>query len=166
MSSDELSVGIGEMKIANNTTILNCQALGSCIAVFLFEPTLKVGAVAHIMLPSSCESKKDDNQIEGKKSAKFADIAIRDMIQALHRKGADKQSLIAKIVGGAHMFKIRKNFVNDIGLRNVMAAKTILNYERIAIVAEDTGGDYGRTVRFSTANGKAEVRSVQGEKEI
>jgi chemotaxis protein CheD len=166
MVSDELNVGIGEFKIANGAGVLNCQALGSCIAVFLYEPSLGVGAVAHIMLPSSSEGKKNEKEIKDKNSAKFADIAIRDMIEALRKKGANKPSLIAKIVGGAHMFRAGSNFVNDIGLRNVMAAKTILNYERIAVVAEDTGGDYGRTVRFYPADGKAKVRSGRGEKEI
>ncbi len=88
------------------------------------------------------------------------------MIEALERKGADKDSLIAKIVGGANMFRGSKSFVNNIGPTNAMAIKTILDYERITIAGEDVGGEQGRSVKFYTADGKASVRSSEGKKEI
>ncbi len=161
MVSNEINVAIGEVKLANDSRVLNCQALGSCVAIILYDQDLKIGVVAHVMLPES-------NGISGKskKSTKFADIAIRDMLKTLKRKGAKKERLTAKIVGGAHMFKVNDNLVNDIGLRNAMAARTILKYEGIEIAGEDTGGDYGRTVKFYATDGKVKIRSKQGEKEI
>lgn len=157
----ELSVGIAELKIAENPKILTCSALGSCVAIVLYESNLKIGALAHIMLPDSNEIKKSKN------SAKFADTAIKSMIRVLTRKGADKKRLMAKIVGGAHMFdNIKNGFMNNIGSRNVTAAKTILMQEGIKVISEDTGGKYGRTVRFYATDGKLIVRSIKGKKEI
>jgi len=160
MSLKELSVGIAELKTSDDSEVLVCPALGSCVAIIIYDPSKKTGALAHIMLPNSKEIKK------GNKSAKFADTAIRDMIKKLELKGIQKSSLVAKIIGGAHMFKTKNSFVDDIGLRNVTAVKSILNYESIPIISEDTGGDYGRTVKFYTADGKVEVKSVKGKREI
>lgn len=160
MVSNEINVGIGEIKVADNYEVINCLALGSCVAIILYEPKLKVGAIAHVMLPESNGTKKAKN------SAKYADRAIKEMIRALKRRGAEKQKLIAKVVGGAHMFKVNDSFVNNVGSRNVMAARTILNYEGIKIISEDTGGDYGRSVKFYTTDGSLKICSKKGEKEI
>lgn len=157
---EEVQVGIAELIITDNSKVLICPALGSCIAIILYEPNLRIGAVAHVMLPDSREAKKIKN------SPKFADTAIRAMIKALTAKGANKQRMIAKIVGGAHMFRTKNGFVDNIGLRNVMATKAILGYEGIDVVGEDTGGDYGRTVKFYASDGRVVVRSIKGEKNI
>ena len=161
MVPDEASVGIGEVKIAKNSQVLNCQGLGSCVAIILYEPGSRIGALAHVMLPES-----DITNRKSKNSTRFADIAIRDMLKALKRKGVKKERLVAKIVGGAQMFKVHNNFVRDVGSRNTMAARTILKYEEIEIVAEEIGGDAGRTVKFYTTDGRVKVRSKKGEKEI
>ncbi len=161
MTASELTVGIAELKIVDNSKVLICQALGSCVAIILYEPNLKIGALAHIVLPDSKKIGK-----KGNNPAKFADTAIRDMIRSLKKKGVAKQRLVAKLVGGAHMFKMKDSFGNDIGAANVMVAKTILNYEGIEIVSEDTGGDYGRTVRFYTGSGRVKISSKKEEKEI
>lgn len=161
MVLEELNVGIAELKIGKGPTVLVCPALGSCVAIILYEPNLRIGALAHVMLPDSKEKIGKSNN-----SPKFADTAIRAMIKALTEKGADKQRLVAKIVGGAHMFSVKDKLVNDIGFRNAMVAKTILSYEGITVLSEDTGGKYGRTVKFYTTNGRVVVRSIDGEKEI
>jgi len=160
VNSKSLRVGIAELKTAGNPKILTTPALGSCVAVVLYEVDLKMGGMAHVMLPDSNKSRKKQN------AAKFADTAIRQMIRALERKGASKERLVAKIVGGAHMFNGNNGLVRDIGMRNVEAAKNILKQEGIRIISEDTGADYGRSVEFHTCDGKVFIRSVKGKKGI
>ena len=78
-----------------------------------------------------------------------------------------KKDLIrAKLAGGANMFPdISRS--DHIGKRNVDAAKKALTELRIPLIAEDTGGTYGRTIVLDTATGKLKVRSLaRGEKEI
>lgn len=54
-----------------------------------------------------------------------------------------------------------------IGPRNVEATKLALSRIGIPLVAEDTGGNYGRTVELNSENGSFSIRSVQfGVKEI
>ncbi len=160
MNSKSLRVGIAELKTAENPRILTTPALGSCVAVVLYEMDLKIGGMAHVMLPDSNKSRKKQNP------AKFADTAIRKMIRALERKGADRDKLVAKIIGGAHMFNGNSGLVQDIGMRNVEAAKSVLKHEGIRVISEDTGEDYGRSVEFHTCNGRVLVKSVKGKKGI
>jgi chemotaxis protein CheD len=115
------------------------------------------------MLPDSSISKSKEF-----KPGKFADTAIAVTLDEMIELGALKSRISAKIVGGATMF--RNNGVTDpifeIGIRNVEAAKKTLKNEGIKIVAEDIGGDYGRSIDFFTKNGKVLVRSKIGVKEI
>ena len=48
----------------------------------------------------------------------------------------------------------------NIGARNVEAVKKVLAQERIPIIAEDTGKNYGRTVHFSPEDGIMHIVSA------
>ena len=76
MNEEEIVVlvGIGEYKIAHNPTILRAMGLGSCVAVFLFDEKMNVSGLAHILLPDSPNDPK-------KRSSKYADVALREMIR-------------------------------------------------------------------------------------
>jgi len=55
----------------------------------------------------------------------------------------------------------------DIGKKNVEKAKHILAREKIPLVAEDTGGNYGRTIEFYVSSGEIWVKSVKhGRKKL
>ena len=58
------------------------------------------------------------------------------------------------------MFNSAENQWN-IGERNVDRVKKTLSEERIRIVAEDTGKDYGRTIAFMSEDGSLEVSTVR-----
>lgn len=54
-----------------------------------------------------------------------------------------------------------------VGARNAEAVKKILRDSRIRLIAEDTGGTYGRTVSIDLTNGIYKVKTIdKGEKEI
>ena len=77
------------------------------------------------------------------------------------------QTLIAKMAGGAQMFALHRNSdTMRIGPRNVSLQR---NVEKVhnSDSAEDTGGNYGRTIEFDSQTGVLHIRSVQyGVKEI
>lgn len=98
---------------------------------------------------------------------KFADKAIPIMLERMLSRGANKHNIIAKIVGGAHMFKgIMDESIMDIGKRNVEAVKKILNELDIGIDAKETGSDIGRTLKFDVGTGILKVKTKDGIKEI
>ena len=48
----------------------------------------------------------------------------------------------------------------QMGERNVVASRQVLNAEGIPVVGESVGGDFGRTVRLDVSAGTLEIRSV------
>ncbi|MGZ3387730.1 MAG: chemotaxis protein CheD, partial [Isosphaeraceae bacterium] len=50
----DLVVGISDLKVSNNPAdSMITYALGSCIAVAVYDPVAKVGGLLHFMLPDS-----------------------------------------------------------------------------------------------------------------
>jgi chemotaxis protein CheD len=153
-----LSVSIAEFAVAKSPVVLETQSLGSCIGIVLFDPATHVGGLAHVMLPDSKKVSISN------KPGKYADTAIREMLDKMVAMGANKGTIIAKIVGGACMFSGTNisEFLN-IGFRNVSSTKNILKEYRIPLIAEDCGGSYGRTVEFHTDTGKLIIKSATCE---
>ena len=94
------SVGIAELKVVKSPVNLSVIGLGSCIGVCLYDPVAQTGGIAHVMLPTSKNTKGVVNR------AKFADTAVNALLEEMQQVGALSNRIIAKIVGGAHMFHI------------------------------------------------------------
>lgn len=158
-----IKVGMADLKVATEGTILRTTGLGSCVGVTLFDPIAKIAGMAHVMLPSS------DIAREGTiNKAKYADTAIPEMIRLLLSNGAVASRLEAKLAGGAQMFSYGSGGDSmRIGPRNVESCRHILFKFNIPVKAEDTGGNYGRTIEIQSDSGKLLIRSVQfGIKEL
>ncbi len=118
--------------------------VGSCIAMCLYDPSTKVAAMAHIMLP-----KNNTNDPNPKPEAKFADVAIKIMLDKLKTNNAKINRLKAKMAGGANIFQNEgKSNVFNIGGRNADAIKSLLDEQKIPIVAQDIGSTSGRWIIF------------------
>ena len=72
------------------------------------------------------------------------------------------------MAGGAQMFAFAKSTdIMRVGERNANAVRDFLKAEGIRLLAEDTGSNYGRTVKINLENGVYTVKTmVKGEKEI
>jgi chemotaxis protein CheD len=152
-----IKVGIADYKVAKNPARLVTVGLGSCVGVSLYDPVFKVGGLLHIMLPKSSEIKFHKNK------AKFADTAIPMALRDMVELGAQKINIVAKLAGGAKMFSfISFEQTKHIGERNVIAAAEALKAEGIAVVAMDTGGNMGRTMKLDTSTGKVIVKTISG----
>ncbi|MCP3772822.1 chemotaxis protein CheD [Paenibacillus sp. MZ04-78.2] len=158
-----IKVGMADLNVAHLTGVLKTTGLGSCVGVTLFDAKAKVAGMAHVMLPTS------DIAREGKLNiAKYADTAIPEMIRQMEDLGAQVKRMVAKMAGGAQMFAFgSQSDTMRIGPRNVESCKEMLSRYQIPIIAEDTGGNYGRTIEFDCESGMLMIRSVQhGVKEL
>jgi len=157
-----IQVGMADFKIAKAPDKLMTAGLGSCIGICIYDKAVKVGALAHIMLPSSKQVKKSHNK------AKFADTAIEMVLEELRKNGANRSRLLAKIAGGAQMFNFSgSSDIIKIGERNSLAVEQNLQKEGIKLLAKDTGGNHGRTLIFSPETGDLIVRIIgRGERVI
>lgn len=157
-----IRVGMADYKVGKSPATLISYGLGSCIGVSIYDPQLKVGGLLHIMLPDSKQARASDNP------AKFADTGLPLMLRDVLALGAVKSRLVAKLAGGAQMFAFQNaTDVMRVGSRNAEAVKKLLQANGIKIIAEDTGGTYGRTVSIDLTNGSYKVKTIdKGEKEI
>lgn len=164
MSRRELGklVSLAQMAVGDKNEVLTALALGSCVALILFDKEARITGLAHIMLPSKNGMRKINNP------AKFADTALDSLIKKMVLKGAKEKRLLAKIAGGASMFngfnKTKSNI--DIGKRNIEKIKNKLKEKGIKLVASDTGGHHARTVRVYSQSGKAVVSTIKGGQKI
>ncbi|TLS49826.1 chemotaxis protein CheD [Paenibacillus antri] len=159
-----VKVGMADLNVAGGGQSLRTTGLGSCVGLTLFDPVVRVAGMAHVMLPSSSISK--DAALN---KAKYADTALPELLLRMQKVGAIAARLQAKLAGGAQMFTFSSPAADTmrIGPRNVEACKEALWRYNIPIIAEDTGGNYGRTIEIESATGKLFVRSVQlGAKEL
>jgi len=155
MVSTDIKVGIADLNLVLDPGSIMTIGLGSCIGIALYDKTIKVAGLAHIMLPDSTQFKNNTNPM------KFADLAIPLLIEKMEEQGCKKRNLIAKIAGGASMFNFSdKSIISDIGKRNAEAVKKTLKDKLIPIVAEETGGNKGRTMILQASDGKVILKVV------
>jgi chemotaxis protein CheD len=114
-------VGISDCKVSwDPSDLLVTYALGSCIAVALYDPIAKVGGLLHYMLPDSA---LDANKAQ-QNPYMFADTGIPRLIAAVKSKGAQAPRMVVRLAGGAQVLDSQGTF--QIGKRNYLAAKRIL----------------------------------------
>ncbi|MDA8427540.1 MAG: chemotaxis protein CheD [Treponema sp.] len=149
-----LTVGIGEWTVSSEASdVIKTYALGSCVAVLIYDTKLAIAGMIHIALPDSKVDAERARSLPGY----FADTGLPLMIEEMKRRGAARGSVWVKLAGGASVMDPGGFF--DIGKRNILAAKRILWGSSLGPLAEDTGGDLSRTVSFAVADGQTTISS-------
>jgi chemotaxis protein CheD len=155
MEIKEFRVGIADLNVVASPGKLITVGLGSCVGIALYDQQLRVGGLAHIMLPDSTQFNNVTNPF------KFADLAVPLLLERLQKMGANPRNLKAKIAGGASMFSFSdKSMIMDIGARNCSAVKIALQRLNVPLLSEDVGGNRGRTMILDTQTGLVQIRTV------
>ncbi|MCI8682805.1 MAG: chemotaxis protein CheD [Lachnospiraceae bacterium] len=150
-----IKVGMADLNICKGDDMITTLGLGSCIGIAVYDPVVKIGGLAHIMLPDSTQMRNNSN------IAKFADTGIEELVRRVLAAGANKRRLVAKIAGGAKMFEVSGlSTIGNVGERNAQASRKKLKQLGIPLLAEDTGLNYGRTVELYTATGEFRIKAV------
>jgi chemotaxis protein CheD len=154
-----LRVGIGEFVVSNHEEeLLTTFALGSCVAVCLWEPAARVAGMLHFMLPDSALNGDRARLAPGS----FADTGIALMFRAAYELGAQKTRCIVRLVGGAEMSAPVSPPVEgmfNVGRRNILAARGVLWRNGIMIRAEAVGGSAVRSVGMAVSDGRVTVKT-------
>ena len=155
MRASQIVVRVADLQVGTAGDVLLTVGLGSCVAIVLYDPVARVGGMAHILLPSPALARSDGNP------AKFPQTAVPRLIELMGKCGGVPRRLTARLVGGASMFSsLSAPGTIQMGDRNVVASRQALNQQGIPLTGEAVGGDYGRTVRLTVADGRLEVSSV------
>jgi chemotaxis protein CheD len=155
----ETMVRMGELAAsAVADDVLVSLGLGSCIGLALIDKRVGVAGLAHVVLPASSGNATPGNW-------KFADVAVPELIRQMVGAGARRSMLEAVMVGGASMFAVSTSSL-EVGQRNEAAVRDQLAQARINVIAAETGGARGRTIRVHVGSQKVTVREAGGVESV
>ena len=162
MGENVIEVRMGDMQLGNAPSRLVTRALGSCLGITLYNSLKKFGAMAHPMLPDIEKARVQSNP------HRYVNSVIKKMVEDLEKAGALRNSLIAKVFGGAHMFSfITTDSILNVGEKNIAMARAVFAELGIKVAVEEVGGTFGRTVELNLENGSVLVDTISwGRKEV
>ena len=157
--SKTIEIHIAELFAGDHEYTIVTNGVGSCVVIVLYDALTRVGGMAHAILP---RAKGDQYQNivrdnEGRLFVKYADRAVDILLAEVEARGGVRENLVAKLVGGAHMFTLLDGDKHGIGFENTESAREHLGELGIRIETEVVGGTVGRNVRFDCATGIVEI---------
>ena len=149
-------IGIGELAVSREPhELIVTHALGSCVAVCLYDPVAKVGGMIHILLPDS----KINPARADVQPAAFADTGIPMLFHAAYDRGAKKARCRVHLVGGAAVSG-SPTTAASVGKRNVLAARQILWRNGVLVEKEEVGGTVARNVTLDVGDGTVQFSNA------
>lgn len=147
-----ITVPIASLQVSDEPgAVLVTYALGSCVGVTVYEPTLHVGALLHVMLPSS----HVHTEAAARRPAMYVDTGIATMLEKLTAFGCEPQNLVVKIAGGGQLLSTSQQLA--LGARNVEAVRAAFEAQGLTIRAEDVGGTRSRNLLLHVGSGRVVV---------
>ncbi len=151
---EKVNIGPGQIYASAQDIVIR-TVLGSCIAVCIYDKKQRCGGMNHFMLPQANSHTPKTNPLN------YAFPAIQELLREMkHRFHAKKIDLIAKIFGGAQT-QTEGDSIYEVGQKNILEAKKILQSFGIPILVERTGGTTGLEVEFLPASGAVRARAIQ-----
>lgn len=157
VATRDLALGLGQWAVSDDPgEALVCLGLGSCVAFVAYDPVARLGGMAHMVLPDSTLGRASDAA-----PAKFVDLAIPLVLDAMQARGAGRARLVIDLVGGARVLRgVGASEAMQIGDRNTAACRAALAALRLPAHAQDLGGTQGRTVRLAVDSGEVTVSTA------
>lgn len=159
---ESIKVKIADLAVLKGTGFLITIGLGSCVGIALYDHRFRVAGLAHVLLSDSKQFSRGKSELN---PAKFADTAIPTLIEKMKQQGASRNLLVAKIAGGSQLFNLNTNVIR-VGDKNIEMVRKKLEECSIPLVAEDVGGNYGRTMKIDVTTGKVYISTVGREERI
>lgn len=154
-------IGIGHIKAsATSGDVIKTYALGSCVAVILYDKKEKIAGMIHLALPNSLVNTDKAKSLPGY----FADTGLPILLREFKKLGGDRKTTVIKIAGGSSIMDENKTF--DIGKRNSIAVKRILWKQGLGVVKEDIGGKISRTVSIDVDTGRVLLSNAKNKWEL
>ncbi len=150
-----LMVRIGEIAVADDrNTLLVTHALGSSVAVCIWDPEARIAGMLHFLLPDApARSIRPFTQ-----PGAFADTGIPLLFETAFRQGLRRVRTQVSLVGGAEMPSLIAA-AGELGRSNVLAARGLIWANDLPIARDDTGGMQARSVYLCARTGRLRVRS-------
>lgn len=142
----KINIVQGENYVDDDPHTVLTTILGSCIAACIWDGVAGIGGMNHFLLPGDGSRRQPEGD-----AMRFGVYAMELLLNALLRRGAQKNRMQAKLFGGARMIK----GLTDIGEMNAHFAEGFLREEGINLVGGSLRGDQGRRIQFWPHTGRA-----------
>lgn len=148
----------GEFYFGGRNTRIR-TVLGSCIAITLWHPRLRIGGMCHYLLPM-CQ-KKVTEDLDGR----YATDAMQLFIRELHKSKTFPVDYEAKVFGGGDQFPHQsQTHAITVPSKNITIGRSLLKQQGFNIKAEHLGGTGHRNIVFDVWSGEVWVRHVANTK--
>lgn len=126
--------------------------LGSCVALTLWHPQLRVGGMCHFLLPG--RQRKGGEPLDGR----YGDEAVLAMVNLLERHGAKSSEFTAHLYGGADTMSDAAGVKLNVGERNIEQGWALVDHFGFTLEGVDVGDNVPRTVTLSLDTGGVDCR--------
>ncbi|MEA3224772.1 MAG: chemotaxis protein CheD [Planctomycetota bacterium] len=151
-----VDVYMGQVKLGRGDVMLRSLAIGSCIAIAAYDFKLKIGAMAHVMLPGSAPEKSSEIN-------KYAPNAIDAMIDLMVQAHSDKSNIEVCLVGAGNVLQKEDDAICD---ANIRSTTRILEERNIPIRATALGGMERKSISLDIETGSVTYRKGDGQKQL
>ena len=129
--------------------------LGSCVAITMWSPRLKLGGMCHYKLPRRLTN--SSTRLDGN----YGEEAMLLFMQNMSRYMLRPENMVVGVFGAGNMFDQQiKTDEKSIGVQNIRLAHQLLAKLRFTIAHESLGGNVSRKIAFDTVRGKVKVQSL------
>lgn len=147
--------------------------LGSCVSITLWHPASRRGGLSHFLLPNRGQGGPEaprsqagpgslTTRPDSALDARYGDEALELMLRQLRQQGIAASQLQAKIFGGGDMFPDQAQSGRmQVGRRNGLAARALLEEASIRVVSASLFGIGHRQVIFDLGSGDVWVHQVR-----
>ena len=147
----------GEFHFSNDPDTRIRTLLGSCVAMTMWHPKRRFGAMCHYLLPSR------GTRRAGKLDGRFGDEAYLMFLNEAVRHNTDPNDYEIKLFGGGDMFPgVHKAANTAIGVQNVSAGLDLLALHGQPVKARHVGGKGHRVVMLDVWDGSVWVKHQPG----
>lgn len=152
----EIFLQPGEFYFGEDKTRIR-TLLGSCVALTVWHPRLRIGGMCHYMLPRRPRRRASDEQeLDGRYAEDAMRMFLREILRARTRAGEYQ----VKLFGGGRMFASTPHLPRHAGIAeaNVEFGRAAIAQCGFSLSAEDLGGSGHRNVILDLWNGDVWVR--------
>jgi chemotaxis protein CheD len=136
-------VNTGQVTVKNGKVLLRAMAIGSCIAVAVYDALTKNAGLAHIMLPGGAPK-------GSRECTKYASDGIEELLDQMTKSGSNPNALTVCLVGAGNV--LRKSD-DTICQNNIQSVTAILAAKNIQVQAAVLGGYDRKSIILDAENG-------------
>jgi chemotaxis protein CheD len=154
-------INVGEFYFSDNACFIH-TILGSCIAITLWHPILKIGGMCHFVLPMRPNSIPSASH-----NGRYSDGAMALFEEQAKLRNTLLKDYQGKIFGGSNMLSLSSlNEDESVGMKNAEAAMEQLAQRGIPILVAHVGETGQRRIAFNVSNGDVWVKHTPLQKVV